>query len=82
MFEFVPFAVAAVLGALICRSCMKPRFPLMAAAALAVGFIATVGSGEYLAGWITLPNDIALAALGVLSGGVAARVIRTFRFRI
>ena len=74
MFEFVPFGVAAVVGAFISRSRIKAWPLLMATAAVAVGFVATLASGEYVAGWMTLPNDVALATLGVVLGGVAARV--------
>jgi hypothetical protein len=72
MFEFVPFAVAVALGALISGSRIKP-WPLLMTG-VAVGFVATLGSGEYVAGWTTLPNDVALATLGVIFGEVAARV--------
>jgi hypothetical protein len=82
MFEFVPFAVAAVVGALIHRSRIKARYLLMGATAVAVGFVATVCSGEYLDGWMMLPNDVALGALGVSLGGLVAGAIRTFRLGI
>lgn len=74
MFEFAPFGVAAVLGALISHSRIKSWPLLMASVAVAVGFVATLASGEYVAGWITLPNDVALATLGVVLGGVTASV--------
>jgi hypothetical protein len=74
MFEFAPFGVAAVVGALISRSRIKAWPLLMALAAVAVGFVATLASGEYVAGWMTLPNDVALAILGIVLGGVAGRV--------
>ena len=83
MFEFMPFGVAAILGVLICRSRIKARPLLMPAAAVAVGFLATLGSGEYVAGWMTLPNDVGLAMLGIAFGAVAARAFtRIYRFLI
>ena len=71
MFEFLPFGLAAVLGALLTRRRIK-AWPLLLTA-IAVGFAATVASGEYLAGWTMLPNDLALATLGAVFGAVARR---------
>jgi hypothetical protein len=82
MFEFVPLGVAVLLGAYISRRRMRAWPLLMAAMVVAVGLAATICSGEYVAGWVTLPNDVALATFGAVLGGVAARgLTHIYRFR-
>ena len=83
MFEFVPFAVAAVFGALISRSRLKTLPLLFAVVVVAIGFFATLESGEYASGWMMLPNDVALATLGAIFGIFAARMFtRAYRLRL
>lgn len=82
MFEFVPFGVAAIFGALIARSRIKAWPLVLAVGLVAIGFFATLTSGEYLTGWTTLANDVAIGMLGVIFGVFSARmVMRMHRFR-
>jgi len=83
MFEFVPFAVAAVFAALFSRFRMRLGPSLLVAVAVAIGLYATLVSGEYVAGWRTLPLDTAIAGAGMIVGAIFARAVtRAYRSRV
>ena len=76
MFEFVPFAIGALLAALISTSRIKKRPHLLAGVTIIVGLGATIVTGEYLSNVrISLPNDVALAPAGAIFGVIVPRVV-------
>jgi hypothetical protein len=73
MIEFMPFAVAAALGALSSRYRVRLWPVLFSAAAVVLGVSATILSGEFADGWVFLPKDVVEAAVGLAFGMVVAR---------
>jgi len=81
MHEIFPIAAGLLVGALITRQGGWRAVILGAAAAVLVGFTATLISGEYQVGWEFLAIDIPGAALAIAAGWTARRMLerRTLR---
>ena len=76
MNEFFPIAAGLLLGSLLYFLPSRLRAPVGVVAAAAIGFTATVISGEYRIGWEFLAIDIPGAALATLAGFIAVKQLR------
>ena len=76
MHELFPIAAGLLLGSLLQFLRPSLRLPVGLAAAVVIGFTATVISGEYKIGWEFLAIDIPGAALATAAGYFATRRAR------
>jgi hypothetical protein len=68
MHELLPIASGLLLGALLGLLRPSLRLPVGAAAAVCLGLVATVVSGEFRVSWGFLSIDIPAAALAAVAG--------------
>jgi hypothetical protein len=77
MFEFVSFAFSAAIGTIIWRYAHhRTRLILAAIAAIALGFTATIISGEYAISWVFVLEDVASSSAAVAIGAALVGVFR------
>lgn len=79
MHELFPFASGLLLGAVLGALRPSIRAPVGAAAAIALGVLATVISGEFRVSWEFLLFDIPLVAVSAYLGLMVARRVRAGR---
>jgi len=76
MHELFPIAAGLLAGAFLTRVRPGLRLPLGALAAVVIGVLATVVSGEFRIGWEFLLIDIPGAALAVFAGSLLTQALR------
>ena len=81
MQELFPLFSGLLLGALLGLVRPSIRAPIGAAAAVVLGVLATVVSGEFRISWEFLLFDIPLVAVSAFLGLIAARRVRAGRAR-
>src|SRR5688572_20016295 len=74
--EIFPIAAGLVVGGLLGFLRPTMRLPVGAAAAVVLGIVATIVSGEYRISWEYLLIDIPLVALASVASLVAGRSLR------
>jgi hypothetical protein len=79
--ELFPLSCGLLLGALLGLLRPSIRAPVGAAAAVVLGVLATVVSGEFRVSWEFLLFDIPLVAVSAFLGLIAARRVRSGRGR-
>jgi hypothetical protein len=77
--ELFPLACGLLLGALLGLLRPSIRAPVGALAAVVLGVLATVISGEFRVSWEFLLFDIPLVAVSACLGLIAARHVRSRR---
>jgi hypothetical protein len=77
--ELFPLASGLLLGALLGLLRPSIRAPVGIVAAVALGVLATVVSGEFRVSWEFLLFDIPLVAVSAVLGMAAARRVRSAR---
>jgi hypothetical protein len=77
--ELFPIAAGLLIGSML--QFLRPSLRLLVglAAAVIVGFLATVISGEYKIGWGFLAIDIPGAAIAMAVGFLGAKRVRSMR---
>ena len=75
MNEIFPFVSGLALGALLGYLRPQTRIAVGALAAVAIGAVATIVSGEYQVGWDFLLVDIPLVALASMASFLALRQV-------
>jgi hypothetical protein len=79
MHELFPIAAGLLAGAFLTLVRPTVRLPLGVLAAVAIGVLATVVSGEFRMGWEFLLVDIPGAALAVFAGNALTQRVRPTR---
>lgn len=79
MHELFPIAAGLLIGSMLQFLRPSLRLPVGLAAAVVVGFLATVISGEYKIGWEFLAIDIPGAAIAMAAGFLVTRRARSVR---
>jgi hypothetical protein len=79
--ELFPLSCGLLLAALLGLLRPSIRAPVGAAAAVVLGVLATVVSGEFRVSWEFLLFDIPLVAVSAFLGLIAARRVRSGRGR-
>ena len=81
MHELFPIGAGLLIGAMLQFLRPSLRLPIGLVAALVVGFLATVISGEYKIGWEFLAIDIPGAAIAMAVGFLATKRARSLQHR-
>jgi hypothetical protein len=77
--ELFPIAAGLLIGSGLQFVRPSLRLPIALAAAVAIGSLATVISGEYRIGWEFLPIDVPGTAIAIAVGWPIANRVRSLR---
>lgn len=79
MNELFPILSGATVGVALGLAASRLRLPIVIAAALVLGTLATIISGEYKIGWEFLLVDIPLVGISSVVGWLAVGAVRAIR---
>jgi hypothetical protein len=77
--ELFPLIAGAAVGVALGAVTQRMRLPIAIAAAVVIGTLATIVSGEYRIGWEFLLIDIPLVAVSSAAGFMATRAVSRAR---